>query len=162
MSSAILPVNFRAPIFWKLLDPIRSGRNVDDDDHKSLFDFSSRKSSFLCYLERWIKGMEWNGNHVLRNVIEEHGNFNFIHRLSCKLFEVVTPTVLCLPHISSSCRETGRRLRCPESGSAVCVIFPYEWGSELGKYGFDLANRHRPGAPRGISYVLGCRKAFDF
>ena len=51
MSSAIIPVNFRAPIFWKLLDPLRSGRNVDDDDHKSLFDFSSRKSSFLCYLE---------------------------------------------------------------------------------------------------------------
>ena len=142
MSSAIIPVNFRAPIFWKLLDPLRSGRNVDDDDHKSLFDFSSRKSSFLCYLEWWIKGMEWNGNHALRNDIEEHGNFNFIHLLSCKLFEVVTPTVLCLPHISSSCRETGRRLRCPESGLGGLRHFPLRmgfWSSELGKFDLDSA-----------------------
>ena len=128
MSSAIIPVNFRAPIFWKSLDPIRSGRDVDDDDHKSLFDFSSRKSSFLCYLEWWIKGMEWNGNHALRNDIEEHGNFNFIY-LRNELQTVSSCiTVFCLPHISSSCRETGRRLRCPESGLGGLRHFPLRMG----------------------------------
>ena len=39
-----------------------------------------------------------------------------------------------LPHISCSCGEIGRRLR--NQGSVVCVIFPYEWGSES-EYDFD-------------------------
>ena len=62
----------------------------------------------------------------------------------------------CVPHCTLSASLTFLLLAARQGvgsgvrnqGSAVCVIFPYEWGSKLENYGFDSAYWRLAGAPR--------------